>query len=550
MNTYKFDCGCELEITNCDIKPCDGLPGIKIDYENIPLDCPATWDLIQSGHTKGIFQLETNLGRSWSKKSLPTDLTELSALISIMRPGVLKAMVDGKSMASHYCDRKNVIDEVKYFHDSLEPILNDTYGVLLFQEQSTKIAMDIAGFSPQRGEVLRKIIGKKQADKMAEIKSEFINGAAKVGKVTKEEAEEIFGWIEKGQRYLFCRAHAVGYGLLGYWSAYVKAHFPLHFYASWLYYSHEKMDPQEEMQLLISDARYFNIDINPPSLDRLYNGDIGHFSLHKDGVFFGIGDIKRIGKSIVDKIIQNVELVENKIGRKLKDWSWQDFLIHFSDKITTTAINGLISTGAVDYIDSNSRQYKLHEYGIWKKLTKKEQEWIQDNCTNEPFDILLRNLIDNKSRLSVTRKGKLEDLIKMLKTPSYSLEDQAHVIASKETELLGVPLTCSKLDTCDNKYMANTTCKEFLDGKSGKMTIAVEIIDSNEYIIKKGQMKGQKMMFLTGEDETASIESIIVFPRTLENKEPFLIKGSTVVLNGNRDKQRSDSFIVENITQI
>lgn len=548
IQKYHFDCGCSFEIVNPEIKECDGFPGIKIDYYNIPLDCPTTWDLVKSGHTKGIFQLETNLGRHWAKQSLPGQISELAALIAIIRPGVLKAMIDGKSMTSHYCDRKNAIDEVVYFHESLEPVLNDTYGLLLFQENSTKIATEIAGFTPQRGEVLRKGLGKKLSHIVQQMRQEFVDGAIKVGKVNKEEAEEIFGWIEKGQRYLFCKAHAVGYGFTGYWSAYVKAHFPLHFYTSWLYYSHEKMDPQEEMQLLISDARYFDIDVKPPALNKLLNGDIGHFSLNDGKVYFGIGDIKRIGQSIVDKIIENVKLVEDRLERKIENWSWNDFLIHFSGNITTTAINGIILSGATDYIPG-TRQWKLYQYNVWKTLTKKEQEYVRDNC-QESLEKSIRKLIDEKPRLSITRKSKLEDLIKTIKNPSSSLDDQPHIVATKETELLGVPLTYTKLDTCENKYIADTTCKEFLDGKGGNMTVAVEIIDSREYIIKKGKMKGEKMMFLAGEDETASIDSFIIFPRSLENKEPFLIKGSTVLLKGKRDNQRKESFIVENVIQI
>lgn len=200
---YKFDCGCEFDITNSDIKENDGLPSIYIDYENIPENCPATWQLIQSGQTKGVFQLEANLGRHWAKTLIPTSLTEMSALVSLIRPGCLRAIVDGKSMTQHYCDRKNSGDEVKYFHQALEPILQETYGVLTYQEESMRIAQDIAGFNLQEADVLRKAIGKKKADIMAKVKKDFIEGCKKTGIVSEEEAEEIFGWIQESQRYSF-----------------------------------------------------------------------------------------------------------------------------------------------------------------------------------------------------------------------------------------------------------------------------------------------------------------------------------------------------------
>ena len=379
MSKYKFPCGCEFDITDKNIKDCDGLPGISIDYENIPHDCPATWELIQSGHTKGVFQLETNLGRHWAKELIPRNITEMAALVSLVRPGCLRAIVDGKSMTQHYCDRKNVGDEVKYFHDALKPILEETYGVLTYQEQSMKIAQDLAGFNLQEADILRKAIGKKKADIMAQVKEGFSTGCDETGVISSEDSEEIFGWIQESQRYSFNKSHGVCYGLMGYWSAYVKAHFPFHFYTSWLYYSHEKMDPQEEMQLLISDARYFDITIKPPSLDHVFQGDIGHFTLCDDAVYFGIGDIKRIGESLVTKITTNVQQVETTLGRKINKWTWGDFLIHFSDTISTTAVNGMVSSGATDYM-GDDRQRKIHDYETWKGLTQKERDWVRDNC--------------------------------------------------------------------------------------------------------------------------------------------------------------------------
>jgi len=549
MTKYKFNCGCEFEITNGDIKENDGLPGMFIDFENIREDCPATWELIQSGHTKGVFQLETNLGRKWSKELAPTNLTEMAALVSLMRPGCLRAIVDGKSMTQHYCDRKNTGEEVKYFHKALEPILQETYGVLTYQEQSMRMATDIAGFNLQDADVLRKAIGKKKADIMTQVKGGFLQGCNDTQVVSDEDAEEIFGWIQESQRYSFNKSHGVCYGLMGYWSAYVKAHFPFHFYTSWLYYAHEKMDPQEEMQLLISDARYFNIEVKPPSLNNVFKGDIGHFALYDNAVYFGMGDIKRIGESLVTKITNNVKNVEEHLGRTVDKWTWSDFLIYFSDNISSVAVNGIILSGATDYMEG-SRNRKAKEYEAWRDLTQKERDWIKDNFEGGTLKRAIELLLEYKPRTSVPRKEKIGDIWRTLDQTSFSTEDDPGFIARKEAELLGVPITCVKLETCTTDLTPNTTCKEFLQGKSGKMTIAVEITEAKEYIIKKGKMKGQKMMFLSGEDLTASLDSITIFPGILNDKAPLLYKGGTVMLTGQRDRQRSDSFIVDNIVQI
>ena len=119
------------------------------------------WDLICSGKTKGIFQLESNLGRHWAKQLKPRNISELAALISLIRPGCLRAYVDGKNMTQHYVDRKTGKDAVTYPHDSLEEVLKETYGVLVYQEQSMMIAQKLAGFSLKDADSLRKAIGKK-----------------------------------------------------------------------------------------------------------------------------------------------------------------------------------------------------------------------------------------------------------------------------------------------------------------------------------------------------------------------------------------------------
>jgi len=189
-----------------------------------------TWQLFSEGKTKGIFQLESNLGKSWSKKLSPNNIEELSALIAIIRPGCLKAFVDGKSMTQHFIDRKHGREEVTYLHESLEEILMPTYGVLVYQEQSMRIAQKIAGFNLEEADELRKAIGKKKADLMAKVKKKFIAGAKKTKIVNKNEAEEIFGWIQASARYAFNKSHSISYAVCSYWSAYQKAHNPEEFF--------------------------------------------------------------------------------------------------------------------------------------------------------------------------------------------------------------------------------------------------------------------------------------------------------------------------------
>lgn len=222
MNKYKFDCGCEVDIIDEQIKDYDGLPSLHIDYENLNINCPITWNLLSSGKTRGVFQLETNLGASWAKKLEPDSMEELAALISILRPGTLKSKLDGKSMTQHYVDRKHGIEQYTDIDHNIASIMTETHGIMVYQEQAMQIAQKLGGFDLKQADSLRKAIGKKLADLMSKVKIEFIEGCKKTGLVDDEKANEIFDIIEKSNRYSFNKSHAVCYGMIGYWTAWTK----------------------------------------------------------------------------------------------------------------------------------------------------------------------------------------------------------------------------------------------------------------------------------------------------------------------------------------
>jgi DNA polymerase-3 subunit alpha len=194
---YTARCGCQFPVLgkNGDLTKLD----VTLIYRDINYFCPATWELLQSGNTKGIFQLETQFAQSFSEKLGPENLDHLSALGAILRPGPLKS-----GMADAYIDRKNGKEEAEPFDKSLEEILSSTYQVLVFQEQAIRIGIEIGGFDPAKADLLlRKGIGKKKAELIEQAKVEFLKGAKEVGLVNEEQAKAIFGWIETGARYSF-----------------------------------------------------------------------------------------------------------------------------------------------------------------------------------------------------------------------------------------------------------------------------------------------------------------------------------------------------------
>lgn len=174
-----------------------------LDINNIPLDDEKTWNLICSGRTIGCFQIESNLGKSWCQRIKPRNIEELAVLISIIRPGCLDAILDGKSLTQHYSDRKNGKEDVSYIDKSLEEILQSTQGILTYQEQAILIAQKIAGFDLKTADLLRKSIGKKSSELMAKVEQQFLDGCKQTNIVNEDVAKEIFGWIKESQRYSF-----------------------------------------------------------------------------------------------------------------------------------------------------------------------------------------------------------------------------------------------------------------------------------------------------------------------------------------------------------
>lgn len=512
-----------------------------------------TWQLFAEGKTKGIFQLESNLGKSWAKKLAPTNIEELSALIAIIRPGTLKAYVDGKSMTQHYVDRKHGREEVVYPHQSLEEILKPTYGVLVYQEQSMRIAQKIAGFNLQEADQLRKAIGKKKADLMNKVKKSFISGAEKVGMVSKEEAELIFSWIEKSARYAFNKSHSVSYAVCSYWSAYQKAHNTEEFFLSYLYYANEKQDPHQEIYELISEAKLFDIKVKTPTI--LHFND--KFNSQKNTIYFGIKDIKSLTGKSGDSVISVLNNLESDLKKKIKDLLWIEVLIYLNSRISSTAFKALSSIGFFKGLKDNMTRNKcLYDYEILRSLTKSEQSWLEENYQTKNWTDLtqaLQDLAPTKKEGGGTSKADRKQIIlneiQLLYNPPYDLKDDPSWVIDQEVKFLGCPVSISKVETSDTSA-ANTTCKEIINGKRGKnICVVANIQRVSDYKIKKGESKDKIMSFLTIEDDTAILDSVIVFPTVKDKYKYILYEGNNLIFCGYVNNNDT-SFIIEKIHEI
>jgi DNA polymerase III alpha subunit len=520
----------------------------EIDY-----NCGKTWDLFHEGRTKGVFQLESNLGKSWSRKLKPSNMEELSALVALIRPGCLKAISNGKSMTQRYVDRKNGVEDVEYLHESLEEVLKPTYGVLVYQEQSMRIVQKLAGFDLKEADVLRKAIGKKKAGLMAKVRKDFIKGCAKIEMVDEATADEIFGWIEKSSRYSFNKSHAVAYAMCSYWSAYYKVHHAEEFFLSYLYHAGEKQDPHEEIYELVSDAKLFNIETRTPNITNFSS----KFSRGKGCIYFGVKDIKSLTGKTGDKAIAAIEELKEELKKKPENLKWMDILVYLSKKINATAFKALASIGFFrGFKDKITRNEALYQYEIYRGLTAAETKWVVENYPKKRWSTLSACLTDlaptKKEGGGTSRANRSQTVtneIYFLKNPPYDLSDDPSWVVDQEVRYLGCPVSMSKVETADTSG-ANTTCKEVLDGKTGKnLMVAGNVKRVSDYKITKGKSKGKTMAFLTIEDETCSLDSVIVFPDCRDKFQYSIYEGNNLLFSGAVSEQ-DNSFIVSNIFEI
>jgi DNA polymerase-3 subunit alpha len=388
---------------------------------------------------------------------------------------------------------------------------------------------------------------------MNEVKKSFIAGAERVGTVSKDEAEQIFGWIEKSSRYAFNKSHSVSYAVCSYWSAYFKAHHTNEFFLSYLYYANEKQDPHQEVYELISEAKLFDIETRTPSLTNFDR----KFNIRKNKIYFGIKDIKSLTGATGDKLIETVVVAEQELKKSVKNFTWLEILLFIASKISSTSFKALASIGFFRNFDGNvTRNKALYDYEIYRTLTKSEQTWILDNYSTKKWKTFidcLQDLAPTKKEGGGTskadRKQVVENEIQLLTNPPYDLEDDPSWIIDQEIKYLGCPITMTRVETSDTSA-ANTTCREIINGKRGKdMCIVANVQRVSDYTITKGESKGQVMSFLNIEDDTCMLDGVIIFPKVKEKYKYILYEGNNLIFCGSVS-EKDTSFIVEKIHEV
>ncbi len=308
---------------------------VGIDLDTIPENDEQTFALFAKGYTTGVFQFESSGMQDWLRKLKPTTISDLVAMNALYRPGPMEMIGD-------FIRRKQGMQKIQYLHPNLEPILKETYGIIVYQEQVMKIASEIAGFSLAKADLMRRAMGKKDKELMAKQKMEFISGAVQL-KYTKKVAGEIFDMIEKFASYGFNKSHSVAYSVLAYQTAYLKAHYPSEYMAAAI--SAEIGDTDYVVQL-IEECRKMNLKVLPPDVNE---SDV-NFVVTPEGIRFGLSAIKNVGVSAVENIIK----ARDEAGpfKNLFDFC-QRVDLRLVNKKT---IEGLVQGGAFDGIHPQRAQ--------------------------------------------------------------------------------------------------------------------------------------------------------------------------------------------------
>lgn len=503
-----------LTIIEAALKIIKNTRGVEIDIDKILLDDKKTYNLFSKGETTGVFQFESSGMKRYLKELKPTEFEDIVAMVALYRPGPMEWIPD-------YIARKNGKKKSTYLHEKLEPVLSKTYGVAIYQEQVMQIARTLAGFSPGEADVLRKAMGKKIPALLAEQKEKFVDGCVKNG-IYKEMAEQVFSFIEPFAGYGFNRSHAACYAMIGYQTAFLKAHYPTEFMAALLTSDQGDTD---RVAIEIEECRNMGLRIMPPDINESFasftvvssgtkENKLTPVNEKIDTIRFGLRAIKNVGEHIVEEIIK-----ERKANGPYNDIF--NLLERVTDKdLNKKSMESLIKCGAFDSFGDRSVFLSNLE-----KLLNYNKE-IAKNKESKQVSLFANNNI-NLPKITLNKTLKIEQNEKL----------------SWEKELLGLYVSEHPYNIfrpyLENYAVSITRLKGY---RNENRIISAGIISSIKKILTK---KGESMLFVKIEDSLMSVE-FLVFPRVYKETENIWLPGQAVIVSGSISEKDSElKFLVE-----
>lgn len=472
--------------------------GETIDIDKVPLDDPKVYELLAKGECCGIFQLESSGMVDLVKRMEAESIEDITALLALFRPGPL-----GSGMIDDFINRKKGKVEIKYLHPKLEPILRDTYGVIVYQEQVMQIASQLAGYSLGQADILRKAMGKKIKEVMKKQQKQFIEGSVKNG-IDKKTAEEIYDLIAYFAGYGFNKSHSVSYAFLSYQTAYLKAHYPVEFMAALLT---SIMQNTDKVVKYIKECQNMGLKILPPDI----NESLIDFTVVDDKTIrFGLAAVKNVGRVAVENIIKERE--EGGSFSSLLDFCQRVDLRSMNRRV----IESLIKCGAFDSL----KTFRAQLLAVLDKSIQIAQDQQREK----------RN---GQASLFVIKNERLLDNFQGFPDMSTVQEFTRQELLTMEKETLGFYLTHHPLDDYHDRLAEITnTDSAHLEDFSDKSHVILGGVVTN--IKKKTTKNGNAMAYFSLEDLFGTVE-VVVFPKIFEECKEVLTNESIVIVEGRLD---------------
>ena len=482
-----------LQAINAGKKPGDD--GF-VDIARIPLVDSAVFDLIKTGRTTGVFQLESSGMQDLIRRLKPDRFEDLIALVALFRPGPLESGMVDNFIARKHGKEKVSYPDVQYQHESLKDTLEPTYGIILYQEQVMQIAQVLSGYTLGGADMLRRAMGKKKPEEMAKERGKFEQGAIENG-VDGQLAMKIFDLVEKFAGYGFNKSHSAAYALVSYQSAWLKTHYPAHFMAAQI---SSDMDNTDKVVHMINECYAMGLTIVAPDINRC---DI-HFKASDDKtILYGLGAIKGVGGAALDGVM--ADRAANGGFRDLFDFS-----ARAGKKLNRRVMEALIRAGAMDCLHPN-RQAMLSSVSL--ALHQAEQQ--QQNADSGQEDLFGSAMADDLNVMPTA----LVEIAEMV--------ERQRLRGEKET--LGLYLSGHPIEAYRNelKHYVSQSLAQLVPNKYDKRWVAGLVVG----IRTKNTRSGDKMGFVTLDDRSARLE-VVMRPAVLASCKEILQPDAILLMYG------------------
>ena len=474
-----------------------------LDITKIPLDDALTFKLLKRAETTAVFQLESRGMKDLIKRLQPDTLEEMIALVALFRPGPLQS-----GMVDDFINRKHgrapvAYPDAKYQHECLKPILEPTYGVIVYQEQVMQIAQELAGYSLGGADLLRRAMGKKKPEEMAKQRSTFQDGAKNNG-IDPDLAIKIFDLVEKFAGYGFNKSHSAAYALVSYQTAWLKAHYPSQFMAATM---SSDMDKTDKVVTFIEEVRNMGITLLPPDVNK---GDFQFTVDEQDNIIYGLGAIKGLGEGPVEAILAARE------AGPFKDMF--DFCARVdARKVNKRALEALVRSGAMDNLGPGV-DYDYDRAVLWAAISEavKTAEQSAKNASAGMTDLFGSVIPDSENRADVYQDFR--------EVKRQSIRERL----DGEESTLGLYLTGHPIDEYDAelKNLVSSRISNLVPDKN-RQTVAGMVVAFRVMKTKKGDT----MAFVTLDDRTGRVD-IAIFADTYNEHRDIIVKNALLVIDG------------------